>query len=185
MTLSDFSTLRMNYLVTILLLIFTTSVHPAFAENEYPDAHTEEHEDVHDHHAHPNEIGVSGGYVHLDAHDDSAYGMHLHFIRHLQGDGIKRFIGLGAGVETILADHQHYSVFGAFAIKPYRSLVITLSPGVLFVEHHDEMESRYTSHVEAAYGFFLGEYEFGPVIGLSRSGDSNHYMIGFHLGKGL
>ena len=144
-----------------------------------------EHHEEHKHHSHANELGASLGYVYMDTEGESAAGLHLHYMRRLRGDGIQRHFGLGAGFEAILADHMHYNVMGSLGIYPYRALVLIISPGVLIVEHHDEFETRYSTHVEAAYGFTLGNFHVGPVIGFARSGDDTHYMAGVHFGKGF
>ena len=54
-----------------------------------------------------------------------------------------------------------------------------------FVRHEGEWETEYTTHLEVSYGFMIGEYEIGPVIGYADSADDKHYMIGIHLGKGF
>jgi hypothetical protein len=74
---------------------------------------------------------------------------------------------------------------GNVSIFPWRNLAVTLSPGVTFADHDGEWESGYTTHIEASYGFMVGEYEFGPIIGFADSADDIHYMIGIHFGKGL
>jgi len=134
-------------------------------------------------HSHTFEFGVSTGFVRLEPEGESAVGTHLHLIRRFQGDALSRFLGLGIGFETIFADHMHYNLMGTVAIYPYKNFSIGISPGTLIVEHHDEHETRYSTHVEVAYGFEVGQFEVGPVVGYAKSGDDEHYMIGIHVGK--
>jgi hypothetical protein len=131
------------------------------------------------------EIGVSAAYVYLDAEGESAPGLHFHLMRRLEGEGITRHFAIGLGFEGIFADHAHYGIMGSLAFFPWRNLAITLSPGVTFADHDGDWESKYTTHIEASYGFMIGEYEIGPVIGYADSSDDRHYMIGIHLGKGF
>ena len=121
----------------------------------------------------------------MEPEGEYAMGTHLHFIRRLRGEGIRRFLGFGIGFETIFADHMHYNVMGTIAIYPYKNLSIAISPGMLIVEHHDEYDTRYSTHVEVGYGFDVGQFHIGPVVGYAKSGDDEHYMIGIHLGKGF
>lgn len=141
--------------------------------------------DGHDHHDHSIEMGVSVAYVYLDAEDASAPGLHLHLMRRLGGDGFLRHVGIGVGLEGIFADHTHYGVMLSIAIFPWRTLVVTLSPGLAFADHDGEWETEYVSHIEASYGFMVGEYEVGPVVGFADSPGDEHYMVGIHVGKGF
>jgi hypothetical protein len=150
-----------------------------------PTLMAEDHSDEGHHHHHNNEIGFSAGYIYLHPEDDSAPGVHLHFMKRISGEGIGKNLGVGVGAEAVFADHLHYGLMGSFGIYPFRSLAVVISPGILFVEHHDEYEKRYSTHIEASYGFFAGEWEIGPVIGFARSEDDRHYMLGLHVGKGF
>ena len=181
----NYPTLRLKRLVKISFLVINAFIQPIFAENTSPNTHHEEQKEGHIHHAHANEIGMSAGYVYLTPEDDSAFGLHLHFIRRLQGESFKKYLGLGVGFETIFAEHLHYNVMGSIAIYPYHNLAIVLSPGLLIVEHHKELETRYSTHLESVYGFLFGGYEVGPVVGLARSDGDMHYTIGIHFGKGF
>ena len=183
--MTNYLTLRLNPLVTISFIVINAFTLTIFAENASPNTHHKEHGEGHIHHAHANEIGMSAGYVYLTPEDDSAFGLHLHFIRRLQGESFKKYLGLGVGFETIFAEHLHYNVMGSIAIYPYHNLAIVLSPGLLIVEHHKELETRYSTHLESVYGFLIGGYEVGPVVGIARSDGDMHYTIGIHFGKGF
>lgn len=147
-----------------------------------------EHEHQHGGHGghdHIYELGLSTGFVHMKPEGESAVGTHLHLIRRFQGEGIWRFLGVGIGFETIFADHMHYNVMGTIAIYPYKNLSIGISPGMLIVEHDNRCELCYSTHVEVAYAFEVGQLHVGPVIGYARSGNDEHYFVGIHLGKGF
>jgi hypothetical protein len=121
----------------------------------------------------------------LQPEGESALGTHLHFIRRFRGEGIGRFLGLGVGFETIFADHMHYNVMGTVTIYPYKNLSVAISPGLLIVEHENEYETRYSTHLEVAYGFEVGQFHVGPVVGYARSGEDEHYFVGIHIGRGF
>jgi len=137
------------------------------------------------HHDHTSEIGLSVGYTYLDGEDESAPGLHLHLMRRLPGEGLQRHFSVGLGVETIFAAHQHFGVMGSVAVYPWRSLVLTASPGVVFADHDGEWENEYATHVEASYGFEWRNFEVGPAIGFSQAVNDRHYMLGVHIGSGF
>ncbi len=141
--------------------------------------------DDHAHHDHAFEIGLSTGYTYLDNENESAPGVHLHLMRRLSGEGFQRYFGVGLGLETIFAAHQHHAVMGSVAVYPWRSLVLTVSPGVVFADHDGQWEDEFAIHIEASYGFTWGEFEIGPVIGFSQADDDRHYMAGIHIGWGF
>jgi len=141
--------------------------------------------DDHADHDHAFEIGVSTGYTYLDSENESAPGMHLHLMRRLPGDGLLSHFGVGLGFETIFADHLHHAVMGSVALYPWRSLVVTVSPGVVFAEHDGEWENEYATHFEASYGFEWGKFELGPFVGFSQADEDRHYMAGIHIGWGF
>jgi hypothetical protein len=149
---------------------------PALAQDHAHGSHN---------HEHVNEVGLSAGYVYLEHDGEDAFGLHLHYMRRLQGDGLRRFFGLGVGFETIFADHMHYGILASLAVYPWRNLVLTLSPGLVFAEHEDEWETNLAAHIEATYGFRFGEFEIGPNIGFAQSGEDRHYLVGIHIGRGF
>jgi len=141
--------------------------------------------DHHNHHGHEMEVGISAAYIHLDAENESASGLHLHLMRRLKGGEFLQHFAVGLGLEGVFADHKHYSAMGSIGVFPWRNLVVTLSPGVAFADHEGEWETNYITHIEASYGFMVGEYEVGPVMGYAKSAEDRHYSVGIHLGKGF
>ena len=172
---------RLKRAIAILALVGLLHTSIAYCE---PLEHEHEYGE-HGRHSHIYELGLSTGFVRMEPEGESALGTHLHFIRRFRGEGIERFLGLGVGFEAIFADHMHYNLMGTIAIYPYKNLFIGISPGMLIVEHHDECEMCYSTHVEVAYGFDVGQFHVGPVVGYAKSGDDEHYMIGIHLAKGF
>ena len=172
---------RLKRTIVILGLILLLPASIAYCEPVQHEHETGEHGQ----HSHIYELGFSTGFVRMEPEGEYAMGTHLHFIRRLRGEGIRRFLGFGIGFETIFADHMHYNVMGTIAIYPYKNLSIAISPGMLIVEHHDEYDTRYSTHVEVGYGFDVGQFHIGPVVGYAKSGDDEHYMIGIHIGKGF
>lgn len=139
----------------------------------------------HEHHHHLNEIGISTGIVYMQPESETAPGLHLHFLRRLGDEGIKRFFGLGVGLEVIFSDHRHYNLMGTLAVFPWKKLVITFSPGLLMVKEDGENLHRLSFHCEITYEFELGSFEVGPFFGFSTAGGDTHFTIGFHLGRGF
>jgi len=146
---------------------------------------THDHADHRYHHHPSNEIGVSLGYVHLDHEDESAAGVHLHYMRRLEGEGVLEHLGLGFGLETIFADELHLNPMLTLGIYPWRGLSIGISPGIMIAEHDGENETRFSTHVEAMYGFHVGDFELGPVVGFAQAGDDRHLSLGLHLAMGF
>lgn len=165
----------MKLVATVLICFMNCLSFPLCAEEHHIEKH-------HHDHVHSNEISLSSGYVYLDHEEDSAFGLHLHYLRKLRGEGIQNHFGLGIGVETIFAEHQHYNPMLSLAYFPFGHLLVAFSPGILIVEHHDEYETHSSIHIESSYGFKLEEIEIGPVIGYAQAGDDKHYSIGIHIG---
>ncbi|UCG58128.1 MAG: hypothetical protein JSU70_01215 [Phycisphaerales bacterium] len=173
------SRLKWIVLIVSFIVLFHTSTgccEPMEREHEHAE---------HGGHDRVYELGVSTGFVRMEPEGQSAVGTHLHLIRRFQGEDIRRFFGLGIGFETVFADHTHYNVMGTIAVYPYKNLSIGISPGVLIVEHDNECELCYSTHVEVAYVFEIGQFHVGPVAGYAKSGDDEHYFVGIHLGRGF
>ncbi|OVE75850.1 hypothetical protein BVX97_03320 [bacterium E08(2017)] len=146
------------------------------------------------------EIGFSIGYVNLDEdqedheeaegedheeeHDtsDDGIGIHVHVGKRLGTEGILSHISLGVAAETIVAEHEHYALMAFASVYPWRGLVLSVGPGVEWAEHEGEMESAYSTHLEAAYVFDVGSWHIGPVLDFSKTNDSEHFTAGIHFG---
>lgn len=131
------------------------------------------------------ELGVSAGYVHLVEENEDVLGVHAHLLQRLGQDGIRRQLAAGLGAEYLFAEDEHYALMLSVAAYPWRGLVLSVSPGVQWAKHEGETEAEYSTHIEAAYVFPVGEFDIGPVIDFSWTKDEMHYMIGLHLGVHL
>ena len=149
-----------------------------------PSAFGEEPHRGHHHHHDTQgvELGFSAGYFRLKNEKEDAPGLHMHLSRRLQQDGLLHHFALGVGGEVIFADEAHYAVMLPLLVYPWRGLVLSAAPGMVFAEHDGNWESDYATHLEAAYVFELGEYDVGPVVGYSSSSEDKHYMAGLHFG---
>jgi hypothetical protein len=163
-------------------------------------------EDTHHHEHHDTggiELGFSFGYVYFDengeAHgdnglheeeghpegeDDSDEGLalHVHVGKRLGEEGLLAHVSLGIGAEVILADHEHYALMAFASVYPWRGLVLSVGPGVEWAEHEGEWASEYSTHLEAAYVFEMGEWHLGPMVDFSKTDDGEHYTVGLHVG---
>lgn len=154
----------------------------------FPGSAFSEGVDHHAHHGHDvsgPELGLSAGYVHLEEDDEDVLGVHAHLLKRLNTEGMLRYFAVGGGVEYLFSDETHCAAMLSVAVYPWRGLVLSVSPGVQWAEHEGDMEAEYSTHLEAAYVFAVGDFDIGPVIDYSRTKDEEHYMIGFHLGVHL
>jgi len=142
----------------------------------------EAHHEPHAHEMEGIELGLAAGYVDLIDEDEDALGLHVHLLKRLGGEGLRQYFGVGVGTEVIFADHEHYAAMVSLATFPWRDLVITFSPGIIWTEHDGDWESAYATHIEAAYVFPVGEHHIGPVVGYSWTDEEEHFMIGLHIG---
>ena len=144
-----------------------------------PCLHGQEEKEEH-HHA--SEFGISLSYVDLVDEDETAPSIHLHWLKPLEGSESLERLGIGLGFETIFADHTHHTVMATLAFFPIDHLVLSVSPGIVFADEESGWENHYATHIELSYGFDVGEYEIGPVIGYADSDEGSHRMIGLHFG---
>ena len=136
-----------------------------------------------DEHLHGDrELGVSLGYVDLVDEDEAASAVHLHLVKRLHGLDFLERIGIGLGFETIFADHAHHTLMASLVFFPVDHLAISVSPGIVWVDEEEGWENHYATHIEVSYGFRIGKYEVGPVIGWAESDEGSHRMIGLHFG---
>jgi len=149
---------------------------PTFAEG--PHSH------VHPHDLSGFEAGTSVGYVKLEE-DETAFGLHLHLMKRVSGDGLGQHIAVGLAGELILGDHVHSTAMVALAVHPWRGLGLMVAPGVQWAKHDEAWESEYATHVEAIYTVEVGRFDMGPAIGYSTTRDDDHLTIGFHFGLHL
>jgi hypothetical protein len=139
-----------------------------------------------DEHLHADrELGVSLAYVDLVDEDETAPAVHLHLVKRLHGLDLLERVGIGLGFETIFADHAHHTLMAGLVFFPFDHLAISVSPGIVWVNEEEGWETHYATHIEVSYGFRIGKYEVGPVIGWAESDEGSHRMIGLHFGFGF
>jgi len=147
---------------------------PAFCQETNIDEH-------HNHEMGELELGLSVGYAYLKEEKEEGVNLHLHLMKRLSGEGIKKYLSVGFGAETIFTDERHYGLMISLVAHPWRSLAVSVSPGVEWAKHDGEWESEYATHLEAAYVFEGSGFHFGPVIGYSKTQDDEHYTAGVHF----
>jgi hypothetical protein len=128
------------------------------------------------------EIGLSLGYASLPDENEEGTNVHLHIMKHLEGEGFEYF-SLGLGFEMIGAKDTHYATMFTMAVHPTEDLTLAFSPSIVWEKHEDEWGNIYASHFEVSYVFDVSEhFHIGPVIGYSTSAEADHYTFGLHLG---
>ena len=147
----------------------------------------EENHDLHDsHEMHEWELGISLGYANLKTEGEEGGNLHVHLLKRLEGDGFEQYFSVGFGTEVIVtSDHEeHYGAMLTLAYHPVEDLVLSVSPGFEWAKHEGESwEREYATHLEASYSFDVSEhYHVGPVIGYSKTKDTEHYTVGIHIG---
>ena len=146
---------------------------------------SETHHDNHSHHGHDTsgfELGMSLGQVDLGEEEGAGPGLHVHLGKRLGHHGLADMVSIGVGGEWIFTEEKHYSLMLSITVYPWKGLAFSVAPGFLWAEHDGEMEREYSTHLEAAYLFELGQFDLGPVVGYSKTADEDHTMIGVHLG---
>ena len=133
------------------------------------------------------EVGVSVGYANLKTENEEGKNLHLHLMKSLGDEGLAQYFSFGFGAETIITDEKHYGSMLTLAVHPVEDLTLSLSPGFEWAKHDGaNWEREYATHVEATYSFDVADgYHLGPVIGYSKTKDTEHYTIGIHLGIAL
>lgn len=140
--------------------------------------------DAHDmHQAEDIEFGASLGYAYLKEEQKDGINIHLHAMKRLSDEGLLQHASVGLGVETILTDEAHYAAMLSVAVHPWKSLILSISPGYEWANHDDTWESSYATHLEAAYTFESTGFHYGPVVGYSKTTHTQHYTAGIHFGK--
>ncbi|MDQ7083662.1 MAG: hypothetical protein Q9M36_01465 [Sulfurovum sp.] len=129
------------------------------------------------------ELGLSIGYANLTTENDEGTNVHLHLMRHLEGDDWEKYVSLGLGFEIIASDETHYATMITVAVHPIEDLTLAFSPGIVWAKHEGDWEVDYATHIEASYVFDVSEhFHIGPVVGYSTSQEGKHYTVGIHLG---
>ena len=140
-------------------------------------------EEDHHHETHEWELGISFGYANLKTEGEEGGNLHLHLLKRLEGDGFEQYFSVGFGAEMIVTDEEHYGAMLTLAYHPVEDLVLSVSPGFEWANHEGDWEREYATHLEVAYAFDISEdFHLGPVIGYSKTKDTEHYTVGIHIG---
>ena len=166
-----------------LFVLFTLCAYSSVQAQNH--AHKEEeHDHQHDKkeeypHEHKNEISIAVGPSWLIGENEITTGIHLHYIR---GLGKKKRWGVGAGFETIIGDHQHYTFTANLLFRIWKGLAIGYAAGVTILDEPQGLEVLFAQHVELGYEFEIGMFHLGPVVELGADWDELHLAGGLHTG---
>ena len=170
-------------LIALMIFISLFSINTYASSYEKHIEHTQQKKVEHSHTTHTWELGLALGYANLVTEDEEGTSIHLHLLKRLEGKGWQQYVSLGFGVETIVSDEIHYGAMLTLAFHPIEDFVISISPGFEWANHEDEWERHYATHIEIMYSFDMANgYHMGPVLGYSKTNESEHYNIGLHLG---
>jgi hypothetical protein len=132
------------------------------------------------------EIGLSSGYANLKTEKEEGANLHFHLMKSLGEEGFAQYFSVGFGAEVIVTDEEHYGAMLTLAIHPTEDLTFEVSPGFEWANHDGSWEREYSTHLEVTYAFDISEsFHLGPVVGYSKTKDSEHYTVGLHLGTSL
>jgi len=170
----------MNKLLLIVTLIII-GITPIYAQkNEHEHDHDEHDHEMHDHSMHTSEIGIANSIVFFPSENETAYGLHLHYVRTLKHTNF----GIGIGYERIFDEHGHNSLGIVGAYRGCKNFVFSLSPGVAFEDEHPS-ELNFTMHTEVSYDFSLKHIHLGPLVEFAVDKEDYHISFGLHIGFGL
>ena len=135
------------------------------------------------HKAHEWELGVSVGYVNLKTEGEEGTMLDLHLMKELDGDGLEKYFSVGLGAEVVFSHDNHYVAMVILAYHPTENIVLSVAPGLEWAKHDGETEREYVTHYEAVYNLIHSEkYHIGPMIGYSKTKESEDYTVGIHVG---
>jgi len=160
----------MHKIIYLLSLVFITAnvvTMKGFSQDHNHDQH------------HVNEISIAVGVVPLDHENEVTAGLHLHYVR---GIAFENKLGIGAGFETILDEHKHYTLSVVFQYRIIKGWTVAYAPGLLMKKEDDKYEYQFAQHFETAYEFDLGKFHLGPMVEVGVEKDGVHYMLGVHFG---
>jgi hypothetical protein len=131
-------------------------------------------------HDHKTELGMSNAPVFFLKESGLAYGLHFHLIRSINSS---RF-GVGLGYERIFDAHEHHTVGFVGSYFCTERLRLNLAPGVTFEGGWDS-EKFLSVHLEAEYGWEVGEFHIGPAAEIAYDPEDIHLSLGLHVGFGF
>jgi len=141
-------------------------------------ARAQHHDHDHNHVDKPNEVGIAIGAVYAFHEESVATGLHLHYTRMLPDK--MHWLGFGAGFESVLDLHKHFSANLMITFRPVDLWWISLGPGLTYFGEEDDF--RYSTHIETGLEFNAGFFHLGPMVEYGIAGDEQHLMFGLHIG---
>ncbi len=137
----------------------------------------------HEHEEHIHHLGIMIGPVYSVHEKTLNPGIGIEYERVLPlGD---RILGIGMGIETLLAEHGHYVASLLLHFHPLREITLSAGPGLAYIRHEGgEWESRPAFHFSSGYEFELGGVFIAPAVELGIAGEDVHLMLGAHIGFG-
>ena len=134
----------------------------------------------HEHnHEHNHEISIAIGIIPNHDEQENNIGLHLHYVK---GLGEHNQFGIGLSLETILDEHQHNSISLLGLYHFDNGFTIAYAPGILFTEHEQILETKFTQHFEFCYEFEYENFHIGPQFDIGFEQENIHFMLGIHLG---
>lgn len=136
----------------------------------------------HEDHEHPRrEIGFSNNAVYNVSEKETAYSIHVHFVRTLEKN---ENFGVGLGYERIFDDHKHNAVSAIFIYRPIEHFSLNIAPGIIWLDSKKN-SLKPAMHIEGLYEFELGHFHIGPLAGLGFNTEDLHVAVGLHLAIGF
>jgi len=162
--------IRVLTVATIGLVGLSTA---ALSEEEHYGAHK----------AHDWELGLSMGYTKLKTEGEEGTMLDVHIMKELSGDGLEKYFSVGVGAEVVFSHDNHYTAMVILAYHPIENLVLSVAPGLEWAKHEGSGEREYVTHYEAVYNIDISdEYHIGPMIGYSKTKETEDYTVGIHIG---
>lgn len=139
-----------------------------------------QHED-HEHEHKQNELGISNNLVYNSHEKETAYSIHLHFVRSFKNN---EKIGYGIGYERIFDEHKHNAVSAIFMYRPFYHFSINIAPGIIWLDT-EANSLKPAMHMEALYEFEIGDFHLGPMVGVGFNTEDFHASVGLHMAIGF
>ncbi|MFC2124749.1 hypothetical protein ACFLU5_08055 [Bacteroidota bacterium] len=128
---------------------------------------------------HKNHLGIAIGPVYVIGEKKFVPGVHIHYSYLFEINNTH--LGTGLGFESIIDEHNHYTISINISYLPIHNLTLTVAPGVLF----SKTSSKFATHFEASYEFIFNKFHIGPVAEYAYAMHDCHFMTGLHISYGF
>ncbi|MBN2806768.1 MAG: hypothetical protein JXR22_08920 [Prolixibacteraceae bacterium] len=127
---------------------------------------------------HAHEIGYGINLSYLRYEKSWAPQLHFHYTRYLTN-----YFALGLGYGSIYDEHFHQNLHLEFSVRFYKSLVLSLKPGIAYKTQNSKGRFLYAMGFETSYEFPLNDkIHIGPMLEIDYFQDDVAYLAGFHMG---